>query len=114
MSKASGVNDAAKCDQLRISRKHIETSKSTKGSPGRKENPGSPKRSDIKSSTSDAQRVISPRPRHDITLSAPSQRKKSDSLQFSISGQSKDGSATSPTRIPYYKIVAGKLLLYNK
>lgn len=115
MSKNSGVADVIKCERLgrgSCKSRNNESPRSAKQS-SRRGSESSPRRQDIKISSSDAPRVPSresPRSKNG-SISSHSPRKNVESLQFSLPPKSKSTktSTVSTRNIPHHKIVAGML-----
>ncbi|XP_063833046.1 DNA cross-link repair 1A protein [Ostrinia nubilalis] len=109
MSRNSGVIDAVKCDRIARGSCKSRTNESPKSAkPTSRRGSDSPRRQEIKISSSDAPRVPSPRSRND-SISSHSPRKNVDSIQFSLPPRSKSTKTSTVTtrNIPHYKIVAG-------
>ncbi|XP_013146418.1 PREDICTED: DNA cross-link repair 1A protein isoform X2 [Papilio polytes] len=110
MSKNSGVNDTLlKYDKIRptvkVSRENDMQSKARLCSP--KRDSASLRQQDLKASSSEVPRSISPKLRNG-SISSFSPRKNLDSIHFSLPSKTRSNKTNAnPRNIPFYKIVAG-------
>ncbi|XP_045539345.1 DNA cross-link repair protein SNM1 [Papilio machaon] len=109
MSKNSGVNDTLlKYDKFRaaikVSRENDMQSKARLCSP--KRDSASFRQQELKASSSEVPRSISPKLRNG-SISSFSPRKNLDSIHFSLPSKTRSNKTNTNRNIPFYKIVAG-------
>ncbi|KPI98879.1 DNA cross-link repair 1A protein [Papilio xuthus] len=111
MSKNSGVNDTLlKYDKfkaaIKVSRENDMQSKARLCSP--KRDSASLRQQDLKASSSEVPRSISPKLRNG-SISSFSPRKNLDSIHFSLPSKTRSNKTNTNRNIPFYKIVAADL-----